>query len=142
MSVSSQKKTTTTTYRTVNVASPEPVTSTVISAAPVSPLPYAMNGSYETVRYLVPMQQAVQQPSYILMQQPMVQQMVSPVYLHSMPHLSVSSQESTDLMYQQQSTVDSISGKSSSVFSQSSSPIKSPEPSAEEECQTMKQKPC
>nr|XP_033497260.1 protein POF1B isoform X2 [Epinephelus lanceolatus] len=131
MSVSSQKKTTTTTYRTVNVASPEPVTSTVISAAPVSPLPYAMNGSYETVRYLVPMQQAIQQPSYILMQQPMVQQMVSPVYLHSMPHLSVSSQESTDLMYQQQST--SISGKSSSVFSQSSSPIKSPEPSAEEE---------
>ncbi|XP_033497268.2 protein POF1B isoform X3 [Epinephelus lanceolatus] len=133
MSVSSQKKTTTTTYRTVNVASPEPVTSTVISAAPVSPLPYAMNGSYETVRYLVPMQQAIQQPSYILMQQPMVQQMVSPVYLHSMPHLSVSSQESTDLMYQQQSTVESISGKSSSVFSQSSSPIKSPEPSAEEE---------
>ncbi|XP_049447845.1 protein POF1B isoform X2 [Epinephelus fuscoguttatus] len=131
MSVSSQKKTTTTTYRTVNVASPEPVTSTVISAAPVSPLPYAMNGSYETVRYLVPMQQTIQQPSYILMQQPMVQQMVSPVYLHSMPHLSVSSQESTDLMYQQQST--SISGKSSSVFSQSSSPIKSPEPSAEEE---------
>ncbi|XP_049447844.1 protein POF1B isoform X1 [Epinephelus fuscoguttatus] len=133
MSVSSQKKTTTTTYRTVNVASPEPVTSTVISAAPVSPLPYAMNGSYETVRYLVPMQQTIQQPSYILMQQPMVQQMVSPVYLHSMPHLSVSSQESTDLMYQQQSTVESISGKSSSVFSQSSSPIKSPEPSAEEE---------
>ncbi|XP_049894976.1 protein POF1B isoform X2 [Epinephelus moara] len=136
MSVSSQKNTTTTTYRTVNVASPEPVTSTVISASPVSPLPYAMNGSYETVRYLVPMQQAIQQPSYILMQQPMVQQpmmqqMVSPVYLHSMPHLSVSSQESTDLMYQQQSM--SISGKSSSVFSQSSSPIKSPEPSAEEE---------
>ncbi|XP_049894967.1 protein POF1B isoform X1 [Epinephelus moara] len=138
MSVSSQKNTTTTTYRTVNVASPEPVTSTVISASPVSPLPYAMNGSYETVRYLVPMQQAIQQPSYILMQQPMVQQpmmqqMVSPVYLHSMPHLSVSSQESTDLMYQQQSMVESISGKSSSVFSQSSSPIKSPEPSAEEE---------
>lgn len=105
MSVHTSQKTTTT-YRTVNVASPEPVTSTVISAAPVSPLPYALNGSYETVRYLVPVQQAVQQQSFILMQQPMMQQMVSPVYLQRVPHLSVSSQESTDLTYQQRSTLE------------------------------------
>ncbi|XP_070700208.1 protein POF1B [Pempheris klunzingeri] len=175
-----------TTYRTVKVASPEPQAgSTVISAGAVSPLP---NGSYETVRYLVPMQQqsyipmqqsvqqqsyipvqqsvqqqsyipvqqavqqqsyipvqqAVQQQSYVLMQQPMVQQpmmqqMVSPVYLQSMQHLSVSSQES-DLVFEQQqqqlsssSAMESFSRKSSSVFSQSSSPIKSPEPSVEEE---------
>ncbi|KAF1378283.1 hypothetical protein PFLUV_G00188940 [Perca fluviatilis] len=163
MSVQTTQKRTTT-YRTVNVASPEPVTSTVISSGSVSPMPYAVNGNYETMRYLVPVQQAVQQQSYVpvqqqsyipvqqqqsyipvqqqqqqqayyVIQQPnmvMQQQMVSPVYLQSMSHLSVSSQDSADLMYQQQSTIESISGKSS-VFSQSSSPIKSPEPSAEEE---------
>lgn len=119
------------TYRTVKVASPEPVSSTVFSARTVSPLPsplqttvqttaqstvpYAMNG-YETVRYLVPVQQAVQQQSYYVMQQPMIQQpmmqqVVSPVYLQSvqglqgLQRLSVSSQES-DLMYQQQSMVE------------------------------------
>ncbi|KAM8834529.1 protein POF1B [Synchiropus picturatus] len=133
MSVQTSRKTTTTSYRTVNVASPEPpvatTSRTVISSGQVSPLPYAVNGSYETVRYLVPMQQPVQQQSYVLMQQPMVQQMVSPVYLQTMPHLSVSSHES-DLMYQQRSA--SVSGMSS-VFSQSSSPIKSPEPSVEDE---------
>ncbi|TDH05133.1 hypothetical protein EPR50_G00140420 [Perca flavescens] len=153
MSVHTTQKRTTT-YRTVNVASPEPVTSTVISSGSVSPMPYAVNGNYETMRYLVPVQQAVQQQSYIpvqqqsyipvqqqqqqayyVIQQPnmvMQQQMVSPVYLQNMSHLSVSSLDSADLMYQQQSTIESISGKSS-VFSQSSSPIKSPEPSAEEE---------
>ncbi|KAM9348555.1 protein POF1B [Symphorus nematophorus] len=134
MSLQSSK--TTTTYRTVKVASPEPVTNTVISAGSVSPLPYPVNG-YETVRYLVPMQQAVQQQSYVLMQQPMIQQpmmqqVVSPVYLQGLPRLSVSSQESDLHLYQQRSTVESISGQSS-VFSQLSSPMKSPEPSAEEE---------
>ncbi|XP_055082914.1 protein POF1B [Periophthalmus magnuspinnatus] len=127
---------TTATYRTVSVASAEPaVASTVISAAPVSPLPYAMNGSYD-VRYLVPVQPAMQQQSYVFMQQPMIQQpmmqqMVSPVYLQSVqsvPGLSVSSE--SDLVFQRQ--MESVSGKSS-VFSQSSSPIKSPEPSMEEE---------
>lgn len=123
MSVHTSQKTTTT-YRTLSASSPEPVTSTVISPGPVSPLPYTMNGNYETVRYLVPMQQAVQQQSYIPIQQPMMQQQsyvlmqqpmmqqpmmqqVSPVYLQSLPRLSVSSQESADLMYhQQQSTME------------------------------------
>eukprot|EP00064_Thunnus_orientalis_P015692 superscaffoldBa00002959_g15749 len=132
MSLHTRQKTTTS-YRTVKVASPEPVSNTVISASPVSTLPYGMNGSYETVRYLVPMQQQ----SYVLMQQPyiqqpMMQQMVSPVYVQGLQHLSVSSQES-DMLYQQQSALESVSGQSSSVFSQSSSPIKSPEPSVEEE---------
>ncbi|XP_029303897.1 GATA zinc finger domain-containing protein 10-like [Cottoperca gobio] len=184
MSVHTSQKTTTS-YRTVNVASPEPVTSTVISTESVSPSQYGINGSYETVRYLVPMQQqqqqqlqqqhtylpvqqqqhtylpvqqqqhsyipvqqAVQQHSYIpvqqavqqqqsyvlmqqqpmMQQQPLMQHMVSPVYLHSMPHLSVSSQESSDLTYQQHSVLESISGKSSSVFS------------AEEEMKTLKHK--
>lgn len=141
MSVNTSQKTSTMTYRTVKVASPEPVSSTVFSTRTVSPLPsplqttvqttaqstvpYAMNG-YETVRYLVPMQQAVQQQSYYVMQQPMIQQpmiqqqmiqqpmmqqVVSPVYLQSvqglqgLQRLSVSSQES-DLMYQQQSMVE------------------------------------
>ncbi|XP_036975746.1 protein POF1B isoform X3 [Acanthopagrus latus] len=137
MSVHTSQKTSTT-YRTVKVASPEPVTSTVFSARTVSPLPsplptavqstvqstvpYAVNG-YETVRYLVPVQQAVQQQSYYVMQQPMIQQpmmqqpmmqqpmmqqVVSPVYLQSvqgLQRLSVSSQES-DLMYQQHSMME------------------------------------
>ncbi|XP_036975745.1 protein POF1B isoform X2 [Acanthopagrus latus] len=171
MSVHTSQKTSTT-YRTVKVASPEPVTSTVFSARTVSPLPsplptavqstvqstvpYAVNG-YETVRYLVPVQQAVQQQSYYVMQQPMIQQpmmqqpmmqqpmmqqVVSPVYLQSvqgLQRLSVSSQES-DLMYQQHSMMESQSGQSlSSVFSQSSSPVKSPAPSAEEEEEEMEE---
>nr|XP_020514278.1 protein POF1B [Labrus bergylta] len=153
MSVNSRHKTTSTTYRTVKVASPEPVTSTVtstvMSAGSVSPLPHALNGNYETVRYLVPVQQAMQQQqqSFVLMQQPMMQQhiiqqpmmqqpmiqqpmmqqMVSPVYLQGMTHLSVSSQD-TD-MYLQRSTLESVSGQSS-VFSQSS---RSPEPEEVEE---------
>uniref|UniRef100_A0A8C6SGF8 POF1B helix-loop-helix domain-containing protein n=1 Tax=Neogobius melanostomus TaxID=47308 RepID=A0A8C6SGF8_9GOBI len=132
----------TTTYRTLSVASPEPQVNTVISA---SSLPYAVNnGSYD-VRYLVPMQQQQQQQQYVYLQQPMMQQpmmqqmvqpMVQPVYLQSvqsMPQLSVSSSthNSDHLMYQQRQTMESTSGKSS-VFSQSSSPIKSPEPSFEE----------
>ncbi|KAI3374015.1 hypothetical protein L3Q82_022571 [Scortum barcoo] len=143
MSVQTSQKSTTT-YRTVQLSSPEPVSGAALSAGSASPLPYALNGSYETVRYLVPVQQPVQQQfipvqqpvqqqSYVLLQQPMMQQVVSPVYLQGLQHLSVSSQESELL---QHSTVESISGKSSSVFSQSSSPIKSPEPSAEEEART------
>lgn len=112
----------------MKVASPEPVTSTVISPGSPSTVPYALNG-YETVRYLVPVQQQQQQQqhSYVLMQQPMMQQpmmqqhiiqqpmmqqMVSPVYLQNLQHLSVSSQDS-DLLYQQQSAM----GVSSMVHS-------------------------
>lgn len=112
MSVKGSQKTTTTTYRTVNIASPEPATNTVISAGQVSPLSYGLNG-YETVRYLVPVQQPVQQQSFVLMQQPMMQQpmmqqVVSPVYLQTLPRLSVSSQES-DMVYQQQLSTMEVS---------------------------------
>lgn len=113
MSVRSSQKTTTTSYRTVKAVTPEPVTSTVVSSGSVgsvSPVQYAVNG-YETVRYLVPMQPAMQQQqqhSYVLMQQPVIhqpvmQQVVSPVYLQGLQHLSVSSQD--DLLYQQHSAV-------------------------------------
>ncbi|KAK2828430.1 hypothetical protein Q5P01_019464 [Channa striata] len=157
MSQQTSQKVTTTTYRTLNVASPETVTSTVIPAGPASPLPYAVNGlgglgGLGSVRYLLPVQQAIPQQSYVLMQQPMVQQplvqhsmvqqplvqhsmmqqVMSPVYLQGVPHLSVSSQES-DLLYERKSTLESASRDSSVVFSQLSSPIKSPEPSAGEE---------
>ncbi|XP_041865331.1 protein POF1B isoform X1 [Melanotaenia boesemani] len=151
MSVQTSQKTTTRTYRTVNLASSEPVTTAVSSVSPVtqvSSVPYTVNGSYDTVRYLVPVQQAVQQQqSFVLMQQPMMsqpmmsqpmmsqplmQQVMSPVYLQTLPRLSVSSQDS-DVVFQQQSALESISGKSSSVFSQSSSPVKSPALSVEEE---------
>ncbi|KAM7374009.1 hypothetical protein PAMP_006687 [Pampus punctatissimus] len=117
MSIRSSQKTTTS-YRKVDVVSPEPVSNKVISTSPVSPLPsplpYALNGSYETVRYLVPVQQAMQQQSYVLVQQPMIQQqhiiqqpmmqqVVSPMYLQN---LNISNQE-TDILYQKQhSTVE------------------------------------
>lgn len=104
---------TTRTYRTVKAVSPvspvspEPVTSTVVSTRSASPLPYTVNG-YETLRYLVPMQQQPQQ-QFVLMQQPMVQQqmvqqVMTPVYLQnlqSLQHLSVSNQD-TELLYLQQ----------------------------------------
>lgn len=96
MSLRTSQKTTT--YRTVKAASPEPVTSVVATARTASPLPYTVNG-YETLRYLVPMQQ--QQQQYVLMQQPMVQQVMSPVYLQNLQHLSVSSQDSDLLLLQQ-----------------------------------------
>lgn len=116
MSLRTSQKTTTTTYRTVKAASPEPVTSVVATARTASPLPYTVNG-YETLQYLVPMQQ--QQQQYVLMQQPMVhqlvqqpmvhqvvqqpmvQQVMSPVYLQNLQHLSVSSQDSDLLLLQQ-----------------------------------------
>uniref|UniRef100_H2TH31 POF1B actin binding protein n=1 Tax=Takifugu rubripes TaxID=31033 RepID=H2TH31_TAKRU len=166
---------TTTTYRTVKAVSPvspvspEPVTSTVVSARSASPLPYTVNG-YETLRYLLPVQQQQQQQQFVLMQQPMVQQpmvhqtmvqqpmvhqtmvqqpmvhqtmvqqpmvqqVMTPVYLQnlqSLQHLSVSNQDS-ELLYLQQGAARSLSRNSSSVFSQSSSSLKSPEPSVEEE---------
>lgn len=123
MSVQTTKSTTT--YRTVKVA-PEPVTSTVISSGSVSPMPYALNGNYETVRYLVPVQQAMpQQQSYVFMQQPMIQQqqpiMVSPVYLQNMSHLSVSSQES-DMLIQRSAREVSLTFTSCAQKKTSSQP--------------------
>lgn len=124
MSAHSGHKTTTTTtsYRTVKVASPEPTISTstttlgsggggatLIAASPTSPMQYSLNG-YETVRYLVPVQAAMQQQQqYVFMQQPVVQQpvvqqVVSPVYLQGLQNLSIDS----DLLYQQQATVSSL----------------------------------
>lgn len=111
MSLRTSQKTTTS-YRTVKVASPEPLSvvtgggtlsaATATTADSTSPVQYALNG-YETVRYLVPVQQQ-QQHSYVLMQQPVMQQMVSPVYLQGLQQLSVSGHD-TELLYQQQSAV-------------------------------------
>ncbi|XP_037125906.1 protein POF1B [Syngnathus acus] len=107
MSVQSQKTTTSTsTYRTMNVASPEPLSGgTLLSttARSASPLQYAVNGgNYNTLRYLVPMQPTVQQQSYVLVQQPTVmQQMMSPVYLQGVPRMSVSSSLDSELLFQQ-----------------------------------------
>ncbi|XP_061658468.1 protein POF1B isoform X1 [Syngnathoides biaculeatus] len=134
MSVQSKKTTTTTsTYRTVNVASPEPVSGgTVLTATPrpASPLQYAVNGNYSTLRYLVPVQPTMQQQSYVLVQQPaVVPQMMSPVYLQGVPSMSVSSLDS-EVLFQQNT---SVRRNSSSGFSLSSGATKSPEPSVEEE---------
>ncbi|KAL3970624.1 KH domain-containing, RNA-binding, signal transduction-associated protein 1 [Sarotherodon galilaeus] len=144
--------TTTTSFRNLQ-ASPEPMVTKFVSTSPVlsgssvssvtpmsqvsqvSAVPYAVNGAgYGTLRYLVPVQQ--QQQSFVLMQQPMMQQpvmqqVVSPMYLQNMQQLSISNQN--DYMYQDLSMTESTSRKSSSVFSHSSSPIKSPATSVEEE---------
>ncbi|CAI5642696.1 protein POF1B isoform X1 [Oreochromis niloticus] len=144
--------TTTTSFRNLQ-ASPEPMVTKFVSTSPVlsgssvssvtpmsqvsqvSAVPYAVNGAgYGTLRYLVPVQQ--QQQSFVLMQQPVMQQpvmqqVVSPMYLQNMQQLSISNQN--DYMYQDLSTTESTSRKSSSVFSHSSSPIKSPATSVEEE---------
>lgn len=89
-------------------ASPEPLAGTLVSASSVSPVPYAVNGGYETLRYLVPVQQQQQQQqSYVLMQQPMMQQLVSPVYLQGLQGLqtlSVGSHDS-ELLFQQDGAV-------------------------------------
>ncbi|XP_004551197.2 protein POF1B isoform X1 [Maylandia zebra] len=146
--------TTTTSFRNLQ-ASPEPMVTRLVSPSPVfsgssvssvtpmsqvsqvSAVPYAVNGaSYGTLRYLVPVQQQQQQQSFVLMQQPMMQQpvmqqVVSPMYLQNMQQLSISNQN--DYMYQDLSMTESTSRKSSSVFSHSTSPIKSPATSVEEE---------
>ncbi|XP_005916053.1 protein POF1B isoform X2 [Haplochromis burtoni] len=142
--------TTTTSFRNLQ-ASPEPMVTRLVSPSPVfsgssvssvtpmsqvSAVPYAVNGaSYGSLRYLVPVQQQ-QQQSFVLMQQPMMQQpvmqqVVSPMYLQNMQQLSISNQN--DYMYQDLSMTESTSRKSSSVFSHSTSPIKSPATSVEEE---------
>lgn len=146
--------TTTTSFRNLQ-ASPEPMVTRLVSPSPVfsgssvssvtpmsqvsqvSAVPYAVNGAgYGTLRYLVPVQQQQQQQSFVLMQQPMMQQpvmqqVVSPMYLQNMQQLSISNQN--DYMYQDLSMTESTSRKSSSVFSHSTSPIKSPATSVEEE---------
>lgn len=114
--MSVQTSQTSTTYRTVKVASPEPLSVTAgggtliaaTAAGSTSPVQYALNG-YETVRYLVPVQQQQQQHSYVLMQQPVIQQplmqqVVSPMYLQGLQQLSVSGYD-TELLYQQQNAV-------------------------------------
>ncbi|XP_038128314.1 protein POF1B isoform X1 [Cyprinodon tularosa] len=137
--------------RTYKTLTTEPVTTQVFSTrsvSPMSPVPQvspvsqvtslpitAVNGSYESVRYLVPVQQAMPQQSYFLMQQPMMQQtMMSPMYVQTLPRVSTSSNETEFIVQQQQqrSFVERDSQSTHSVFSQSSSPIKS-EPSVHEE---------
>ncbi|XP_062309658.1 LOW QUALITY PROTEIN: protein POF1B [Osmerus eperlanus] len=134
----------TNTYRTISVAA-EPSntvlsnTNTVLSNAnmvnysQLSPLPYGLNSSYETVRYLVPVQQPAQQSYVLVNNAPQVMpQMMSTVYLQNVPSASVSSLEDSEFMYRQQIS-EHVNGNSSSVFSQTPSPVKSPEPSVEEE---------
>uniref|UniRef100_A0A1A8KIE3 Premature ovarian failure, 1B n=2 Tax=Nothobranchius TaxID=28779 RepID=A0A1A8KIE3_NOTKU len=150
MSTQTNHKTTTHTYRTVNVTSGEPLGTKVFTTRPMSPaplspltqvstLPYNAVNGYDSVRYLVPVQQALPQQPMVLMQQPMMMQqpmviqqpmtiqqpLTQQVYYHTLPRVSVSSQESDELFHQQ-NNIQSISRQSvSSVFSHPSSPSKS-----------------
>ncbi|KAL6470326.1 hypothetical protein MHYP_G00214450 [Metynnis hypsauchen] len=138
----------TATLRTVSVAS-EPAVTTVlspgqfningastlraVSLAPGSPLQSvqyvnsAVDGNLlqGNLRYLVPVQRTAE--SYVVLNQ--TPSMLNPVYLQNfqnvqnLQRVSVSSVEETDSVQRL-----NINGKASSVFSQTSSPTKSPEP--------------
>ncbi|GAA6110002.1 protein POF1B, partial [Tachysurus ichikawai] len=136
---------TTTTLRTVSVAS-EPGTATLLSqnqlgitggatlrTVGVSPAQFSsvqyVNGSMDgtalhgNVRYLVPVNMQRASESYVVVNQ--APQMLTPVYLQNVQNVqrvSVSSMDETDTIQQV-----NINGQAS-VFSQPSSPIKSPEP--------------
>ncbi|XP_063059023.1 protein POF1B isoform X2 [Engraulis encrasicolus] len=137
---------TSTTYRTLNVAS-EPTT-TLLSPAGSdpgttyrtvslsSPVQFinggAIDGSmYGNMRYLVPVQMVNQ--AHV-----MPQQVMTPVYLQNygmqnvgfQQRISVGSMDETDVIYRQ---VEVENGKAPSVFSQTPSPAKSPEPVPEVE---------
>ncbi|KAL1252583.1 hypothetical protein QQF64_017276 [Cirrhinus molitorella] len=113
-----------TTYRTVN-----------ISGAQLQPVQYINsqvegNMMYGGARYLVPVQQRPAESVVYLSQAPRVMQ---PVYLQNVQPVSVSSVSSVDEtdIYRQ----ININGQTS-VYSQLSSPVKSPEPSESELVET------
>ncbi|KAM9451629.1 protein POF1B [Clarias gariepinus] len=146
---SAHSSTTTTTLRTVNMAS-DPGAATLISpsqfgigsgtatlrAVSVAPTQFSqvqyVNGAVDgtaihgNVRYLVPVQRASE--SYVMVNQ--AQPMLTPVYvsnvsnvsnLSNLSRVSVSSLDETDHQL-------NINGQHSAVFSHPSSPVKSPEP--------------
>nr|XP_015207169.1 PREDICTED: protein POF1B isoform X2 [Lepisosteus oculatus] len=142
-------------YRTVSFSSsslspmsPElPVSGVPVSGLQMTgvPVQYVTNGAgmegnvvYETVRYLVPVERKVMPESYWLVDNRQ-QLMATPTYVQ---RYSVSSADGLDTVYQQQhvqqqSTIHlddmaASNGKTPSVFSQTSSPAKSPEPSSSE----------
>ncbi|XP_018919019.2 protein POF1B-like [Cyprinus carpio] len=110
-----------TTYRTVNLA-----------GAQLQPVQYINsqvegNVMYGGARYLVPVQQRPAESYVYLSQAPRV---VQPVYLQNIQPVSISSVDETDTYRQ-----ININGQTS-VFSQLSSPVKSPEPSESELVET------
>ncbi|KAI4880905.1 hypothetical protein NFI96_029785 [Prochilodus magdalenae] len=124
------------TLRTVSLASGAPLQS-VQSVQSVQYVNGAMDGGLMqgNVRYLVPVPVQRAAESYVLINQ--APQMLNPVYLQnmqSMQRVSVSSMDETDSFQQLVSfpsglvAYKNINGKASSVFSQTSSPTKSPEP--------------
>ncbi|XP_041946982.1 protein POF1B isoform X2 [Alosa sapidissima] len=139
---------TSTMYRTVNVASEPNITGTLLSpsdgatyrtlsvSSPASQQVQYINGAldgnavYGGMRYLVPVQRAdsymvVNQGAQVMPQQVMAQQVMTPVYFQNvgMQRISVSSVEDVAVE----------NGNAPSVFSQTSSPTKSPEPVHQEE---------
>ncbi|KAG7484709.1 hypothetical protein MATL_G00053110 [Megalops atlanticus] len=102
---------------------------------------YSTNGAavdgnvvYETVRYLVPVERRAVPESYVLVNSaPQVMtQAVSPVYLQNVRSYNVNSVDEVDIHRQQVVEIENVNGKAPSVFSQASSPTKSPEPVAKE----------
>ncbi|XP_016324960.1 protein POF1B-like [Sinocyclocheilus anshuiensis] len=110
-----------TTYRTVNLAEAQ--------LQPVQYINSQVEGNmvYSGARYLVPVQQRPAESYVYLSQAPRV---VQPVYLQNVRPVSVSSVDETDTYRQ-----ININGQTS-VFSQLSSPVKSPEPSESELVET------
>ncbi|XP_059382703.1 protein POF1B [Carassius carassius] len=110
-----------TSYRTVNLAGPQ--------LQPVQYISSQVEGNvmYGGARYLVPVQQRPAESYLYLSQAPRV---VQPVYFQNVQPVSVSSVDETDTYRQ-----ININGQTS-VFSQLSSPVKSPEPSESELVET------
>ncbi|XP_036378865.1 protein POF1B isoform X2 [Megalops cyprinoides] len=120
------------TYKTVSLP---------VSPAPLSHLQYSTNGAavdgnmvYETVRYLVPVERRAAPESYVLVNSApqVITQAVSPVYLQNVRSYSVNNVDEVDIHRQQVVEIENLNGKAPSVFSQASSPTKSPEPVAKE----------
>lgn len=131
------------TVSTVSPVSPLPPLSPIqVASSNVTSLPVSgINGSYQSMRYLIPVQQAMHVPQqpYVLMQQPMVQQtmvqptmvqpMMQPMYVQTLPRVSNNTHHETRFVFQQNDQEISSERRDDqgthSDFSQGSSPIKS-----------------
>lgn len=141
------------TVSTVSPVSPLPPLSPIqVASSNVTSLPVSgINGSYQSMRYLIPVQQAMHVPQqpYVLMQQPMVQQtmvqptmvqpMMQPMYVQTLPRVSNNTHHETRFVFQQNDQEISSERRDDqgthSDFSQGSSPIKSVPSMCEDEFQ-------
>lgn len=110
--------------RSISPMSPRPTVSPVSPASPLqvasvsklTSVPVSAMNGYESMRYLIPVQQAMPQQPYVLMQQPMMQQhmmqpmmqqtmvqpMMQPMYVQTLPRVRNNSNHETQIIFQHQ----------------------------------------